>query len=530
MNDRTLLIASGAYVEPELQAEFGRLPPAFLPLGNRRLFVHQHAALGGLARNVLLSVPEDFTPDPTDAALLDSLGIRLVPVPNDLSLGHSLVYCINVTRSVGAPLTILHGDTLLLGGDWAADDIVAAEADAPAEYAYAFVRNAAGGIRLLDQAAEPEPGDLALSGLFSLADAGLFVQTVTRAGGRFLKGLADYAEARPLRAVAAGEWLDFGHSGTYHRSRRRMTTEREFNRLTPTRRAILKSSDKAAKIEGEAAWFEGLPAPLRLFTPAYLGRGEAGQGYRLQYLHLPTLSDLFVFGRLGRAAWGRILDGCDEFLSACRVIPGPAGDSAQLFLPKTLARLEEFAATAGLDLDAPCRLNGAWLPSLNRIVRMAAAAIPDAPVASLVHGDFCFSNILYDTRADMVKVIDPRGIDGAGRPTPFGDLRYDLGKLCHSILGRYDHIIAGYYRCEARAPLEFELDLPDGPPLRAVEEAFATRSFAGIAPDQAAAPAIATLLFLSMLPLHGEDPARQMALLANGLRLFLLLDRGGRPA
>ena len=41
-----LLISSAAYVEPELEAEFGRLPPAFLPLGNRRLFVHQRMALG----------------------------------------------------------------------------------------------------------------------------------------------------------------------------------------------------------------------------------------------------------------------------------------------------------------------------------------------------------------------------------------------------------------------------------------------------------------------------------------------------
>ncbi len=37
------LIMSGAYVGQELESEFGRIPPSFLPLGNRPLFQHQVA-------------------------------------------------------------------------------------------------------------------------------------------------------------------------------------------------------------------------------------------------------------------------------------------------------------------------------------------------------------------------------------------------------------------------------------------------------------------------------------------------------
>ena len=36
-----ILIASAAYVNSEFQIEFGKLPPAFLPVGNRRLFERQ---------------------------------------------------------------------------------------------------------------------------------------------------------------------------------------------------------------------------------------------------------------------------------------------------------------------------------------------------------------------------------------------------------------------------------------------------------------------------------------------------------
>src|ERR1700753_3240336 len=104
-----VLIASAAYVEPELEAEFGRIPPAFLPLGNRRLFVHQRMALGDSALRVLLSLPDDFAPEGMDLALLRDLDIEIVPVPTGLSLGQSIVYVINMTATAGTQLSLLHG-------------------------------------------------------------------------------------------------------------------------------------------------------------------------------------------------------------------------------------------------------------------------------------------------------------------------------------------------------------------------------------------------------------------------------------
>lgn len=201
-----------------------------------------------------------------------------------------------------------------------------------------------------------------------------------------------------------------------------------------------------------------------------------------------------------------------------------------------MRRLERYAAAAGSDLTAPCRLNGTALPSLTAIARQAAAAIPpDSPIGTtLVHGDFCFSNILYDARAERVRVIDPRGLDGAEAFSAAGDLRYDIGKLHHSAVGQYDTILAGRYDLIRDGTLDFRFTVAETAATRAVRDAFLARGFAGLTPDQAAAPAISVLLFLSMLPLHADDPARQTALLANALRLFLALDgacgRGGRAA
>ncbi len=311
-----------------------------------------------------------------------------------------------------------------------------------------------------------------------------------------------------------------------------MTTERGFNRLNASRRRVEKTGTPHAKIVAEARWFDSLPPALRIHTPAYLGmREEAGvPSYAIEYLHLPTLSDLFVFGRLARGGWGRIFDACDEFLTGCAAHPagqGEAGDTDTLYLDKTMARLERHARETGLSLDAPCRLGGVALPSLTQMAQAAAAAIPPAQARhlTLVHGDFCFSNILYDARAELARVIDPRGLDSDGRLTSFGDLRYDLAKLFHSVVGRYDHIIAGAARVRRDGPLDVTLELPGDRSLAVIEAEFLERRYAGMHMMEASAPAIAVLLFLSMLPLHADVPARQDAFLANAMRLFLRMDR-----
>ncbi len=58
---------------------------------------------------------------------------------------------------------------------------------------------------------------------------------------------------------------------------------------------------------------------------------------------------------------------------------------------------------------------------------------------SIVHGDLCFSNILFDIKTNILRLIDPRG--EFGEFDIYGDVRYDIAKLSHSVSGRYDFII-----------------------------------------------------------------------------------------
>lgn len=527
-----LVIAAGAYIDSELQTEFGLLPPSFLPLGNRRLYVQQCSAMAARAAKVLMSVPESFVPDSVDIELINRLGIELVLVPEHLTLGESIVYVINVSALAGTPVALLHGDTLLKGIDILKYDSLSVVAESPSDYKWGHAQIGDQGLISISSEANSLDSNCVLTGFFCFSDSTALVQAITREEGSFLRGLVAYGKIHSLTAQYAADWFDFGHAGTYHRSRRRITTEREFNRLATTRRSVTKSGTKPKKIEAEAMWFENLPAPLRVYTPSYLGRRglESDFSYSLEYLHLPTLADLFVFGRLQRNAWHSILDACQEVLDAMSTYKAPVTYQVtsinNLYLEKTLDRLEIFGRETETDINAPCRFDGSWLPSLVQMANLAASNIPatDKNQGTLIHGDFCFSNILYDVRAGSVLMIDPRGLDSDGNPTSWGDPRYDIAKLYHSVVGLYDHIIAGNYKLNKNRQLDLSLELPGSACDNYLRDDFLSRKFSGLSPFESAALPISVLLFLSMLPLHSDDLQRQSALLANGMRLFKMMD------
>lgn len=529
------LITAGAYIGPELVAEFGRLPPSFLPVGNRRLFRLQREQIGPCSDRVLMSVPEDFQVPRMDQELLERLGVELLPVPPGLTLGQSVVYCINVTASAQGGVRILHGDTLIRGVDFASPDAVSVGETAEYYDWAGCVEGARGVERVHAGLADGGAARKVLTGYFHFADAGLLVQSITRARGDFIEGINLYAAARPLTSLGEGEWLDFGHLHTFYQSRRRMTTERSFNALEIGPRIVAKSGANPAKIAAEMEWYQNLPHDLRIHTPHFIsGRQEDGSArYETEYLHLMTLSDLFVFGDLPRPVWRQIFTACDEFLSACARHRAPADaprTGGALYLDKTLERLAVFARQRGVDPAKPWRFDGAPLPGLEIVAREAAARIAAASPEDecFVHGDFCFSNILYDYRSQTIRVIDPRGQNARGEPSVHGDLRYDVAKLHHSVAGRYDFIVAGYCRLHRRGGHDLTLELPDSPEIAAASEIFASRRFAGHHGGDPMFAAMSVLLFLSMLPLHADDADRQDALLANALRLFAALDKDAR--
>ncbi|HEC1574167.1 TPA: hypothetical protein R1X69_001737 [Campylobacter upsaliensis] len=316
-----------------------------------------------------------------------------------------------------------------------------------------------------------------------------------------------------MRIIENETWLDFGLMTNYFHSKKIISTQRSFNEVQISQNYIVKNSSWTEKIKAEKAWFENLPPTLLIYTPKYFTQKS---GYALEYLYHNTLSELFVFGSLPDFIWRKIFLSIKDFLNICDTFKSE--DKLNFnYQEKTLSRLKEFAKQRNIDLDKPFILNHTPQPSLNELIKQTSEFLPRVKEFSLIHGDFCFSNIMYDFRGSLIKTYDPRGLDFDEKISIFGDKNYDLAKLTHSVLGLYDFIIAGFYECELKDyHLNFKLEINEN--ILAIQNAFKE-----IFKIDKALMTLTLHLFLSMLPLHNDDTKRQNAFLANAYRIYDLL-------
>lgn len=516
------LITSGAYIGEEMQAEFGRIPPAFLPVGAAFLIQHQLRE-ANFRKNVWVSLPNDYELTPSQDRLLTGKGVRIFRAEPGRSLGLSVFQAI-LEIGPNRPLEIMHGDTLVLAPPMPSSDVVSASRVAE-HYKWGLIDLDDGrvcGVRDADRSDTISPEALILSGYFAFCEPWRLLKCLVARDFSFTGALDAYATEVVLAVDESIVALDCGHLKTYYSSRRNLAAARHFNSVRIEGGVVFKRSDDKRKLDAEANWLRSVPAELQPFTARLIEdkNGPPSGEYYTLYSSYPTLSELYL-ARTPQFVWGRILKSCLYYLEKAAIFHLPHKESPFEWLvigklAERMARYPDFLPNP----DAPLTINGQSVGTLNRMFDKLAEVLARAPTSSscIMHGDFCFSNILYDMRADRIQLIDPRGLIG-DEMTIYGDIRYDIAKLGHSILGRYDQILGE--RIEAGGSgHEFTLNIPRDPLRDRLEQDFLGSRIANQRFDAEEVKAAIVSLFLSMIPLHAEDPVRQRALFANGLRLF----------
>lgn len=533
-----ILIASGAYLQGEFVSEVGLLPPSFLPIGNKRLFEYQVEFLKQSeieCADLYLSIPDSYQIDEYDKQRLAELKVEVIRVQEGLSLGDSILFCWNASGKQYKTLTLLHGDTLFLNAKFFTENGISVHPNR------GFYQRATLGkeIEALEKVHDDwaNEHELVISGYFRFMQPLLFMKSLVGAKSDFIKAIINYHQDVPLALIKQGDWLDFGHINMFFHSRTKVTTERAFNELNMTARVISKSSqENGKKIYAEGRWFEELPLPLRLYTPSLLGLEKGQQNYRsaiyqLEYLYLLPLSDLYVFSRLTKDVWHTIFNSISKMLSDFAVYKpekmelNTLDEFNQLYLPKTIQRLELYSEQSSFDLDQTFNLTSNEVSLVDIAMKSAQFIQPIGQKDIVVsHGDLCFSNMLFDTRVESIKCIDPRGITPKGGFTIFGDRRYDLAKLYHSVVGLYDFIIAGRYGYKPNHSFPALVINHNLPEYVNIIESFKELVLKPAGYEEKEILAITIHLFLSMLPLHSDRSDRQKAFIANAIRLFNLLN------
>jgi hypothetical protein len=527
-----LLILSAATVSEDIASQFGRLPPSFLPLGSRRLFsIQAELARGG---RCVMTLPDGFEMAEVDRRAIEAAGIELLLQPAGLRLTEALAQAIRATQPDG-PISLLYGDTIVRMDDalLAHPDMVAVQ-DTSANYPWAYVEtDGDGGLRFSDAPPRRLDSRRVVCGYYTFSDAALLAQ-VCGEERSIVAALNRYAAARPLTPAVAEGWYDFGHLPLYFQSKQQIMVKRAFNSLGYEDHLLIKQSDDTQKMRAEAHWYENLPPAIRLHVPRYGGRVARNfrAGYGVEYLYHPLLSDVAAFGTLPLATWLEIVSACFEFVGKCQAIHPPEGSPEtsprfaehffqSMVIDKSWSRLARYCEDGPVSLDDAITLNGVAHPPLRQVIERLIALVPPTRPdhVRFWHGDLFFGNMFYDFTARRVLCIDPRGLLGPGDFSLYGDLRYDLAKLAHSIVGQYDKIVLGRALLEEEGPLRWRFTIDEQAHQADLQQIFLSFVTESCGVDTRELLALTALLFFSMLPLHAERPDLQRAFLANGLRL-----------
>lgn len=515
-----IVINSAAYVVPEFRNELGAIPPCLLPLGNQKLLQHQVNVLRSFeGERIIVTLPSSYDLTLDERDLLETLQVEVVAVPDGFTLGEALTYVLNIAANGEHGLRLLHGDTLILDLPDKLDTVAVGHSRGDYEWE-------------LESPGEGQAVDaLVWSGFFAFSSQREFLRALALSRGNFVKAVRLYGRSLSLTAASCEEWFDLGHVNTYFSSRSKITTQRSFNALKISEGVLYKTGVPHEKIEAEERWFKTVPLAVKKYTPHLLDAGtqsDGGRFYALEYLPYLPLNELFVHGRNSVDFWVQKFVLLKKFFVDCRqacllersVQDDVQRDAVSLYEEKTLARLRNYEQKAGFSIDAVISQHQGKPLTVAKIAQSCVRRALSMPVVpAVLHGDLCFSNILFDSRSERLKVIDPRGLNFKGAFSIHGDQKYDLAKLAHSVIGLYDFIIAGRYAIDLDADgyeyIRFEIDER----LASVQEIFLDVSFLDSAPVREVMPLV-VLLFLSMLPLHDDRPERQKAMLLNAVRLF----------
>lgn len=496
----------------EFRAEVGSIPPSFLPICNQRLFEFQVKAIKEAFQTdekVLLSLPLSFKVDEKDRVLLNKLGIETVFLPDNLSIGESIYEAIQLCDGKSG-VKILYGDTFFNNIPVKENIVSIGTSYENYDWKAEFRVN--------------KPSTV-WSGYFSFSSKKVLENSLKSTNFDYILAIDSLMSYKKLKLSFIDGWFDLGHLNLYFRARSRFTSERSFNSLKIDKNIVTKKSAKREKVLGEARWFQDIPCGLKRLTPSFFSmNSEREASYSIEYLYHMPLNELAVHGRLPESSWVQIIKSCKEYFSEVqsykfKPTKEQKVERESLIKHKTFERVELYKKHSPIKFDTPVLFNGVELDCLNLVIdELIRSSMKTPALFSVFHGDFCFSNIIFDNRAKTIKLIDPRALTSSGKFSIYGDVSYDLAKFYHSVIGFYDFIISGSYSLLIRdQSIQFEIFVSEE--FLKVKESVKNITLLDGYTVEMMMPQV-ILLFFSMLPLHSDNPERQSALLANALRLY----------
>ena len=456
--------------------------------------------------------------------------IKLVLVNSKKNILSSLKYALK-KADLSLPTRVLLGDTLITKSIDENEDIIYTSDEVTISENWCLTD---GKGNFYDKQKNIDlQGKEALVGYYAFSDTKYLLNCCIKARLMLKKeistALVMYQEKYRLKTKHIEDWYDLGHTSGLIKAKNLLFNARCFNSISVDTDAglLIKTSTKIQKLEDEALWYQGLPDELKIYTPRFVDfQKDKDKAVLIQELYgYPSLQELYLSGEVNMEDWQCIIQKLFGLHKRFEKYTRTANRNALkwLYFDKTKERIDELKSSnpyweKHLNKDYEI-INGKryyGIMALKPEIEAFIQELSSNKTESIIHGDYCFSNILFDSNNYIFKLIDPRGrLDNEA--TIYGDAKYDIAKLRHSVVGLYDFIVHGLFRLkESTSGYEYTLIAPDYSRLEAIFDNHAKRY--GF--DVREIKFIEGLLFLSMLPLHKDDLARQKMIYIRALELL----------
>lgn len=467
------------------------------------------------------------------------------------SIAETILNFLKECHSTFATVDIVYGDTFstsLFTEAEEKDIVFIADSDGSDEWDHVN-RDKSGKLIFFDQTEEMR--DFCMTGGFRIINPALFLRSLEDAvrSNRQINRVArnskdfhvaleiyDAQQTTPFLLKKDPSWKDLGHRRTYFKQRREYISNgaRVFNSLDFDLKAgWVTKKGISGKIREEIEWFESVPNSLRHYVPNVKKLGDRNS-YAIQYIPSIPLNEHWISENPNRDFWIDLLvsledmlgsfSGVTENLTPDEVVTSKRSVYVEKVNKRRLA-LSDMANgspngdLSGLNLD----YIDTMISNIAERVLGAGEVVSNLPSWSFIHGDLCFSNIIYDQISDNPKLIDPRG--SFGKSGIFGDPTYELLKLSQCVLGDYDYLAANLYSLNIKKG-EMILDLPQTKEhkwFKALFREFLDKKLSALGIDYNTFRALEAGLFLSAAPLHSEN-SRWLALVLKAREILRELD------
>jgi len=385
----------------------------------------------------------------------------------------------------------------------------------------------------IDKKELPLGNYLALVGFYHFLDGAYLNECVNQClankENQISQVLKRYGKKHPVFPKSVKDWFDFGNMDNVIDARRSLLQSRYFNslKINPILNTITKISDNDQKLKNEIDWYLEIPEEFKVLAPRLISSKEVNGKFEIvqEYYGYPTLAELYVYADLYKDQWRSILKHVLKIHNEFKryKIKSDPDSLRHMYFNKTQERLKNLVQYDSswhklLSMET-ISYNGKKMKSfytLEQNIRRKVERLTDLDYFCVIHGDLCFSNILFDLSNYIIRLIDPRG--SFSKKGVYGDPRYDIAKLRHSVCGMYDHIIADMFEIK-ELPNGYTAKIYVGDNLKDFGVEF-DRMIIQNGYELKDIKFLEGLLFLSMLPIHRDHHKRQLMMFFTGLSLL----------